>query len=167
MKDQVRQNPTVNESFTVASGGITFEATGASGTITSSGSGVSGLTRGQAFIYSGATSGGFTHLAEYFTIPVNASGIRAAATFADALNGSGITNSGVMSGKIYPIYSIGGTLFIGTSGNINIRGMEQRTTGMNSFSLHSNIPNATLVPMMLKDICASGTTATGLVKWTH
>lgn len=167
MKDQIRQNPTVNESFTVASGGYTFESTGASGVINSSGSGVSGLTRGQSFVYSGATSGGFTHLAEYYVIPVAANQIKAAASFTDAINGSGITNSGVMSGKIYPIYSVGGSLFVGTSGNINIRGTENRSTGMTSFSLHSNIPNATLFPMMIKDVCASGTTVIGLVKWTN
>jgi hypothetical protein len=166
---QVNSNPTINESFTITT--YAFSSTGASGTINASaGVSLSALEKGQSILInltSGGTSNGFTDLAEYFVIPVSSGAIKIAQLVSGALNdvylSSASGNAG--SGVIYPNYKVGGTLFVGTGGNVNIRGLTNRSTGSTSFSLHTNIADGSMLPMMIGHLSASGTTASEFVKW--
>lgn len=169
MDDQVRLNPSCNESLTITS--YTIVSTGASGTITVSGSqNISSLQRGQSIItaFSGGSAQGFTTLGEYFVIPVNATSFKVAASKAEALKGTYLTSASgnAGAGTLYPNYSIGGVLYVGTGGTLNIRGMDNTVSGGASFSLHKNIPDASILPFMIKDINASGVSGVAdLVKW--
>jgi hypothetical protein len=163
--EQVRGNPTCNESFSIST--YAFSATGASGTIT--GTGVAALERGQS-IFLNLTSGsaqGYVTNSEYYVIPVGSTSFRIASTRANAMIGTPIlTASGnAGAGTIYPNYKVGGTLFCGTSGNANIRGIGHGGTGTTSFSLHQNIADGSSLPWMIESISASGSTVGGLVKW--
>ncbi len=164
---QTSSNPTVNENITIAT--YNFSATGASGTVT--GTAVDGLEKGQSIILglSGNSAGGYTKNEEYFVIPVDATHFKIAATRADALNGTYIaTASGnAGGGTVYPNFRVGGTLYIGTGGDINLRGIQVSETGLTSFSIHKNVSDGSMVPTMIKDICASGTTATDLIGWSN
>lgn len=163
---QVRGNPTSNMNITTTT--FTFTGTGASGTITVSGD-CSSLERGQSVILdiSGGTSGGYTDNSEYFVIPVASGSFRIAETKEDAFDGEYISgasgNAG--SGTIYPIYKVGGILVANTAGNMYIRGIQNMSTGLSSFSLHTTVADGSIVPFLVKDISTSGLTAAGLVAW--
>lgn len=161
---QVRYSPCSNKTLTIAT--YVFTATAADGTIT--GTGVAALEKGQSIILglTGATAQGYTKNGEYFVIPVDTTHIKVASSKANALSGTAITATGdAGGGTIYPNYAVGGRIYIGTAGNINIRGIEVSDTGTTSFSLHKNCANGTVLPFMVKDVCALSTTATDLVVW--
>lgn len=165
--EQVRDNPTVNQNLTITSYEIT--ATDVSGLV--SGAGIGVLERGMSFLLhlDSGTAQGFTEASEYYVIPVSTNTFRIAATFSDALNSVPIlTASGnAGAGDIYPNYKVGGVLYVGTSGNINIRGDGVSDTGSTSFSLHKNVADGSLIPLMIDSISASGTTASDLIIWTN
>ena len=139
-----------------------FSSTGPSGTITASVD-VSKLTAGQSVFLNGFVStGGFVPATEYFVIPVASGSLQIASSKENALNGVFLTASGNVSGTIYPNYEVGGVLFVGTTGNVNARGIDSSV-----FTVCKNVPSGTRMPFMLKDVCASGTTATDLVSWTR
>jgi hypothetical protein len=164
---QVNSNPTSNAGITVTT--YAFSATGASGTVT--GTGVSALKTGQSIILglNGATAQGYTKNGEYFVIPVNGTTFKIASTKAKAMAGTYLStasgNAG--AGTIYPNIEVGGVLFAGTGGNANLRGFSVCDTGLTSFSIHKNIPDGSVLPFMVKDICASGTTASDLISWSN
>lgn len=164
---QVNDNPTNNFNITTTTYSVT--STGASGTINAAG--IGNLERGSSFIIdiNSGTAQGFTDLSEYFVIPVNTNSIRIAATKADAFDGNYISgasgNAG--AGTAYPIYKVGGMLVANTAGNMYVRGLSNNDTGLSSFSLHTTVANGTIIPFMIKDLCASGLTAGGLVCWSN
>jgi hypothetical protein len=164
---QTQNNPTCNKSFSITT--YSFSATGASGTIT--GTGVAALEKGQSIFLglAGSSAQGYTKNGEYFVIPVGATSFKIASTKANALAGISIlTASGnAGGGTIYPNYLVGGVLFVGSSGNVNIRGIQNMETGTSSFSVHKNISDGSMLPMMIKDISSSGTTANDFITWSN
>ena len=162
---QVRGNPSSDREITPTT--YAFSSTGASGAINASGGvNLSALETGQS-IFLGLDSGnsnGFEQSKEYFVIPVSSAAIKVAATYNDAVAGTYLTSASgdANTGDIYPTYKVGGVIFVGTGGNVNIRGIQNDTE---SFSLHKNVGNGTTLPFMIKDIWASGTTATDIVVW--
>lgn len=165
---QVNSNPTSNKTLTLST--YTFTGTGASGAVNASVD-MSALERGQSVFLglTGDSANGFTKNGEYFVIPVSSGAIKLATNKTNALLGvPDYTASGdAGSGVLYPNYGIGGVIFVGSSGNVNIRGIEVKTTGTSSFSLHKNIPDASILPFMIKDVSASGTTASDIVIWNR
>lgn len=168
MSPQTQKDPTRNRSVPLTS--YTFSQTGPSGTITMSGtSNVSTVQTGDSLIVSlttpGATSGGYTHLGEYFTINgSSASGsLQVATTKANALAGTpDLTASGANgSGTLYMNSPVGGRLYVGTSGNLFMKGVGEGS----SFVMHNAAPAGTVVPLMIGLVSASGTTASNLVAW--
>jgi hypothetical protein len=164
---QVQQNPTVNEDLTIAT--YSFSATGASGTVT--GTGVDALERGQSIILglSGSSAEGYTKNEEYFVIPVDTTHFKIASSYSNALKGTYLSSASgnAGGGTIYPNYRVGGTLFVGTGGDINLRGIGVSKTGLTSFSLHKNVSDGSQIPNMIGAVCASGTTATDLIIWSN
>lgn len=164
--EQVRENPTVNKTLTLTTYAIT--STAASGVINSTG--IEALERGTSILLhlNGGTAQGFTEGTEYFIIPVGTNSAKLASSFENSLIGINITTTGdAGAGTVYPNYMIGGVLFVGTGGNVNIRGDGVSDTGSSSFSLHKNIADGSLIPLMIDCVSASGTTATDLVSWIH
>lgn len=164
----VTDNPKNSRALTVDTTGFTITSTGPSGTVNVSTS-VASLERGQSVIlhFTGGTAGGFTSDGEYFVIPVASGSFRVAATRADALNGTYISgasgNAG--GGTAYGCYKVGGTLYTGIGGDINMRGLGVEDKGLSSFCVHKNVSDGAVYPFMIKDICASGTTASDFVVW--
>lgn len=162
---QVNSNPTNNKTISITT--YAFSATGASGTIT--GTGVAALERGQSIFLdlTDGSSNGYTDTSEYFVIPVGATSFKIAATKQDALRGDYISgasgNAG--AGTIYPNINVGGVVYIGVGGDVNMRGINNKDTGTSAFSLHKNAPDGMTFPFMIKDISASGTTATDIIAW--
>lgn len=161
---QVNSNPTSN--FNVSLTTYTFTATGEGGRVTAEG--VSALERAQSVILSitSGTAEGFTTLTEYFVIPVDATHIDLAETKEDAKNGVVITTTGdAGGGTIYPNYRIGGVIYVGVGGDVNMRGFSEDEKGTASFSLHKNLSDGAILPFMIKDISTYLTTATDIVAW--
>lgn len=165
----VSDNPKSCKTVSLTPSGIAISSTGPSGTVNTSASS-SSLERGQSVIlqFTGGTAGGFTSNAEYFVIPGSTSGsFQIASTKEDAMVGNYISgasgNAG--AGTTFPIYRVGGVLYVGTGGDLNIRGLDNKDTGLSSFSVMKNIPDSGVYPFMIKDICPSGTSATDLIAW--
>ena len=164
----VSDNPKNSRALTVNTTGFTITSTGPSGTVNVS-TDASSLEKGQSVIlhFTGGSAGGFTSDGEYFVIPVASGSFRVASTKANALNSNYISgasgNAG--GGTAYGCYKVGGTLYTGTGGDINMRGIGVEDTGLSSFCVHKNVPDSAVYPFMIKDICGSGTTATNFVVW--
>lgn len=162
---QVNSNPTNNKRISLDT--YSFTATGASGTVT--GTGVSALERGQSIFLdlTGGSSVGYSDEAEYFVIPVDSTHFRIAATKQDALRGNFISGASgdAGAGTVYPNINVGGVVYIGVGGDVNIRGINNKDTGVNSFTLHKNTADGMVLPFMIKDISTSGTTATDIAAW--
>ena len=168
---QVRDNPTVNQTINMST--YVFENTGASGTITASGStDWSSLTSGDSIFLglgvSGA-SGGYEHRGEYFVLNVSSGVLQVTDTKENALGGIvyTTTSGNAGSGMIYPNYKIGGVFDANVSGDVYVRGIGNRSTGWNSFSLRKMAFNGASCPYMIKDITSSGTTAGSIVSWSN
>jgi hypothetical protein len=164
---QVNGNPTNNFNITTTTYSVT--STGASGTLNANS--IGNLERGSSFIIdlNSGSAQGFTDLSEYFVIPVNANSIRIAATKADAFDGNYISGASGNAGAatVYPNYKVGGILVINTAGNVYVRGLGNNDTGFSSFSLQTTVADGSVLPFMIKDLCASGLTAGGLVCWSN
>jgi hypothetical protein len=167
MAEQLRGNPSINQTL----GALTtysFSATSTGGSIT--GTGLNALARAQSILLSisGGTAQGFTTLAEYFVIPVNTTTIYLASTPKNALDSVPITTTGnAGGGTIYPNYKIAGGLYVGTGGDINIRGYCNGGTGVTSFSVHKNVADGSMIPFMVDSISAYLTTAQDFVVWVE
>jgi hypothetical protein len=161
---QVNSNPTANESITLST--YVFTATGEGGVVTvTSPVDVSAIKRGQSVFLdiTGGDAEGFEKDVEYFVIPVDATHIALAATYTDAMNEKVIETTGDAGpGVIYPVYRVGGVLYVGTGGDLSIRGIMGK-----EFSDHKNIPDGTLFPCMVGDIKSQGATASDLVVWSN
>jgi hypothetical protein len=161
---QVNSNPTANESITLST--YVFTATGEDGVVTVTAPvDVSAIKRGQGIFLSIDTGNaqGFEQDVEYFAIPINATSIALAATREDAFDGVAITTDGnAGAGVIYPVYRVGGVLYVGTGGTLYLRGLQGK-----SFSPHVNIPDGTVLPFMIKDVLSQGSTASDLVIWSN
>lgn len=161
--DKAASFQTITESLTLLSYPIT--TTGASGVVNASGSTMS-LEVGQSVMLKldGGSAGGFTTAKEYFVTAPSATKFKIAATRRDAFAGTYISgasgNAGV--GTIYINHPVGGRIFCGVSGDVNVRGLYN---GNDVFTLHKNIPSGSAMEVAIKDINASGTTATSLVIW--
>ena len=106
---------------------------------------------------------GFKENVEYFAIPVDATHIELAATYTDAMNEKVIETTGDAGpGVIYPVYRVGGVLYVGTGGTLYLRGLQGK-----SFSPHVNIPDGTVLPFMIKDVLSQNSTASDLVVWSN
>lgn len=166
----VTDNPCSAKALTITPSGIAISSTGASGTVNTSAT-VASLERGQSVIlsFTGGSAGGFTTNAEYYVIPVASGSFRIAATKADAMNGTYISGASgnASSGTVAPVYKVDGTLYFGTGGTALLRGMDNRDTGLSSFVTHTNIPDGSIYPMMIRDILASGSSVSSLVVWSH
>lgn len=164
--EQVRSNPTMNSTITLTT--YTISSTGASGTVNVS-TDCSAMERGKSVLlnFTGGSAGGFVSNEEYWVIPVASGSFRVASTKANALNGTYVSgasgNAG--AGTVYPNYRVGGVIFVGTTGNLNLRGYANETTGVSSFSLHKNIPDSSFLPVMVREVSASGTTASDICCW--
>jgi len=161
---QVNSNPTVNGNITLTT--YEFSSTGAGGVVTvTTPVDVSAIKRGQG-IFLDITSGaaeGFKEDVEYFAIPINATSIALAATRENAFDGVAITTTGdAGAGVIYPVYRVGGVLYVGTGGDLSMRGIMSK-----EFSDHKNIPDGTWFPCMIGDIKSQGSTASDLVIWSN
>lgn len=164
MSKQVQGNPTRNRSLSITS--YTFSATTGSGGITvTNGQDFSVFKNGQSLILktSGGNAYGYENGGEYFAYSITSGSFKIAKTKKDAIIGSGdfSLSGNIGSGIIYPNYDVGGILFIGTSGDINMRGTAEGC----SFSLHQRVSDDSTFPFMIKDINASGTTAGNFVVW--
>jgi hypothetical protein len=164
----VSDNPKNSKALTVNTTGFTITSTGPSGTVNVSTS-VAALERGQSVIlhFTSGTAGGFTNDGEYFVIPVASGSFKVASTRANAINdvylASASGNAG--GGTAYGCYKVGGTLYTGTGGDINMRGLGVEDTGLSSFCVHKNVADSAVYPFMIKDICGSGTSASDFVIW--
>jgi hypothetical protein len=158
---QVNSNPTANEGITLST--YTFTATDEGGVVTMTDA--EQLERGQS-VFLDITNGdaeGFEKDVEYFVIPVSATSIALAATREDAFDEVAITTTGnAGGGTIYPVYRVGGVLYVGTGGTLYLRGLQGK-----SFSPHVNIPDGTVLPFMIKDVLSQGSTALDLVVWSN
>lgn len=166
----VSDNPCSSRSLTLTPSGIAISSTGASGTVNTSASS-SSLIRGQSVIlnFSGGSAGGFVSNAEYYVIPGATSGsFQIASTKGNAINGVPLlTASGnAGAGTAYNVFPVGGTIYVGTGGNINMRGLSVEDTGLSSFCLHKNVPDGAVYPYMVGNICASGTSASDIIVWS-
>jgi hypothetical protein len=161
---QVNANPTRNRPIVLTT--LAMTATGTSGTITLSGTeDVSSYKNGQSMIVipSGGSAYGYVSGKEYFGFDFSATSFKVAATKALALTETDdVTLSGnAGDGSIYVNAQVGGVMWIGGSGDVNMRGIGDGSV----FVLHKNIANGSLLPFMVKDVCVSGTTASDLVAW--
>lgn len=161
---QVNSNPTANESITLST--YEFTATDEEGVVTvTSPVDVSAIKRGQSVFLdiTNGDAGGFEEDVEYFAIPNNATSIALAATYTDAMNEKAIETTGDAGpGVIYPVYRVGGVLYVGTGGTLYLRGLQGK-----SFSPHVKIPDGTILPFMIKDVLSQGSTASDLVVWSN
>jgi hypothetical protein len=158
---QVNSNPTANEGITLST--YTFTATDEGGVVTMTDA--EQLERGQSVFLdiTGGDDEGFKEDVEYFVIPVNATSIALAATYTDAMNGIAIETDGDAGpGTVYPVYRVGGVLYVGTGGTLYLRGLQGK-----SFSPHVNIPDGTVLPFMIKDVLSQNSTASDLVVWSN
>ena len=163
MAKQVFGNPKRLDSVDLTTYAVT--ATGASGTVTSSAN-ISSLKPGQSIFlaFDGGSSGGYTSSGQYYVIPKSSGQIQVATTKQNAiLRSPDLTASGnAGAGDIRPNVQIGGTIFVGTGGDILARGIES-----DSFELIKNVADGQLLPYMLGDVATSGTTASDILKATH
>lgn len=165
----VSDNPKSSRSLTIVSGGYTISSTGASGTVNTS-TDCSAMARGERVVLS-LTSGsanGFTNNAEYYVIPVASGSFRIASSQANAFAGTYLSsasgNAGV--GTALPVQRVGGTIYVGTGGNLYVRGFGNEDTGLSSFSVAKNIPDSGVYPFMIGDILGcSGSTASDVIVW--
>ena len=161
---QVNSNPTVNGDITLTT--YVFSSTGENGVVTVTAPvDVSAIKRGQSVFLdiTNGDAGGFKKDVEYFAIPINATSIALAATYTDAMNGIEIETDGdAGAGVIYPVYRVGGVLYVGTGGTLYLRGLQGE-----SFSPHVNIPDGTVLPFMIKDVLSQNSTASDLVVWSN
>lgn len=165
----VSDNPKNSRSLTIVSGGYIISSTGASGTVNVS-TNCSAMKKGDSVIlgFAGGTAGGFTNHSEYFIIPVASGSFKIAATQADAFAGTYISgasgNAG--TGVAYPVQKVGGTPYIGTAGDLYVRGIGVKDTGLSSFSVSKNMADGSVYPFMIGDILGcSGSTASDIVVW--
>jgi hypothetical protein len=160
---QIRQNPTSNQGITLTT--YVFTSTTTNGTVTVTGPvNVSAIERGQSvmLVITGGTAQGFTTLQEYYAIPVNSTSIKLASTYQNAIIGTNITTTGnAGGGTIYPTYKVGGVVYVGTTGNVNCRGISSP-----NFTVLNAVPVG-FVPVMIKDIHSYNTTASNLVAWSN
>lgn len=85
--------------------------------------------------------------------------IALASTRSDALKGTPITTTGdAGAGTLSPSYTVGGVLYVGTSGDINVRGLDTDT-----FSVLKSVSGT--VPFMVGEIHSVDTTASDIVAW--
>lgn len=160
MAKQVNDNPTKNKSVALTT--YTFSATDNAGQLTTS-VGVATLERCQSVIITvtGGTEHGFTTTQEYFVIPVDDTHIKLASSIANAAAGVAITTTGnAGAGVLYPSVSIGGVMYVGVTGDLNIKG-----AGSKTFSLHKNISDGYIIPFMVKEVSTYLTTCTDIVAW--
>jgi len=161
---QVNSNPTVNGNITLTT--YEFSSTGKDGVVTVTAPvDVSAIKRGQGIFLSidSGNAQGFKQNVEYFAIPEDATHIALAATYTDAMNGIAIETTGdAGAGVIYPVYRVGGVLYVGTGGDLSMRGIMSK-----EFSDHKNIPDGTWFPCMIGDIKSQGSTASDLVVWSN
>lgn len=161
---QVNSNPTSNETITLST--YAFTATDEGGVVTVTDPvDVSTIKRGQSVFLdiTGGDAKGFKKDVEYFVIPVDATHIALAATREDAFDGVVIETAGdAGDGIIYPVYRVGGVLYVGTGGDLSMRGIMGK-----EFSDHKNIPDGTVFPCMIGDIKSQGATAKDLVAWSN
>ena len=159
MRDRPSDNPSVNKTITLTT--YKFTATGKDGFVTLVNA--DQLERGQSIILviSGGTAQGFTTTNEYFVIPVDGTHIALASTKANALSGVTITTTGdAGAGTVYPNYEVNGVLWVGTGGDLNVRGKRSSV-----FSVCTNAADGSIFPMYIKDISSYNTTASELVAW--
>jgi hypothetical protein len=164
MAKHVADNPTMNRTLSLTTYATTSTST--NGTVTS-GSNISSLVAGQSIILKldGGTAQGFTSGAEYFVIPVDTNNIKLATSKADAIAGTNITTTGnAGAGDIYVCEKVGGVIYVGVSGDVSCRGIG--VGERQSFSVHKSVPIG-FMPVMIKDIDPSLTTATDIVAWCH
>lgn len=146
---QVHGNPTRNETLSLD----TFEivSTDASGYINVS-SDISNLASGTEVIvtFDGGDANGWVDGETYYLIPVTSGQVGMASSRVNAQIGgtvSGVVSGDAGAGDMYPVYHVGGTLFVGTGGTMSVKGIDS-----NSFSTHKNVDNGTLWPMMIEEI---------------
>ena len=155
---QVSKNPSLNKTITIESP-IAFSSTGVDGLVT--GTNFSTLIRGQRVrvTVTGGTAQGFTTARDYFVIPVSSTEIKLAESRSDALKSINITTTGnAGAGTLAPAYLVGGVLYVGTEGYVNIRGIDSEV-----FSVHKGLQG--WVPPMVGEIHSVDTTATDIVGW--
>lgn len=157
---QVNSNPTVNGNITLTT--YAFTKTDVDGVVTMANA--EQLERGQSvFLDITNSDTGFEEDVEYFVIPVDDTSIALAATREDAFDGIVIETTGDAGpGTVYPTYRVGGVLYVGTGGDLSMRGIMGK-----EFSDHKNIPDGSLFPCMIGDIKSQGATASDLVAWSN